>query len=209
MGLWDLISGRTVRRGIMGLKATGRVCRGLRSFVMSKLVENPEAEQDLNTLRNLLYAYYFGATCVLNTSLDTTFRDYKRQIMSLNVDNYLHFIGTFHITQNIATHASEAGLPFLRISSEGICNMYGFPLSYVRQWEPIVALLVEKEPNAGAKVVDKTYEQIAPILGLPLQATSAALFWAQAAIQFGVAARKAYELPNWPRVVESEMAAHP
>jgi hypothetical protein len=208
MGLWDVLTGKVWRWNQMKVEATRQVYKQLKPFVSSRLGNYPNSEQALINVRNSLLAFYTGAATFLSNELDGQLQPYKGRLFALNSQSYLYLIGAFHAAHAIKLYHDKQSEVVLHLMSEGIRDMYGRPDNYILDWQKCTVWFEsEDQSSAATRVAIKLHDEITPILGLSHNDPAGWMFWSGIGLAFVQMMRLLNDNPEWPRIVEKELAA--
>jgi hypothetical protein len=218
MGLWDLIPGKKIKFNLMRGESNSRVCKALQPFVTSRLHRYPGMEEVFTDARNHLYSFYSCAGSVFLYSIDNAIEKHKRAIMDLDAGGYLRLISslhTGHIVSNYLRSADKShAISWFNLQSEGICDMYGRPDSYMVDWidsfewlGDIDEAIASKLRGRPSRLETKMLNEIATELNINLQAIDPSA-WLQVFQLCVSTAEERYEDSEWLKIIGKEIFAH-
>jgi len=141
MALWDALSGKIYRWNKMKDEAFLRACKSIKPFVSSRLAQYPNAREFFIDARNNLFAYFRSAYVYIPQMLDDDFATFKDSFYSFSVESYLRFICAFHASHVTMAYSAQEKESLLYLMSDGLIEMYGYPVDRMRAWWPYVQQL--------------------------------------------------------------------
>ncbi len=213
MGLWDAISGKNIRFNRMQQEANSYVCKVLQSFVTSRLQQYPKNERMFLDARNELYAFYMSSSVSIAHGFDNDLADYKEPIMSLDKTRYLRLISSLHVTYIVSEYLSapeEPGaLNWFYLVSEGVCDMYARPDSFMEDWIESFEWLSENPKDLSPRLYFKGFDEFLDSLNLNAKKRVTDIsIYANLVRLCASNAGTLLENPSWEKMVDGEIAAH-
>jgi len=187
-------------------EADSHVCTVLKTFVSSRLQDNPTGEKMFLLGRDALYAYFCGATSYISSQLDGELARYKSQLLSLQSSSYLKLLCALHtshvVTMLLANPTSQKEQSWFYLLSEGICDIYNQPDEYMRDWFESLQYLAD---GPSTRIAYRTYDEIAPILKLSPNDPREVLSWGPIQLECVSAMRRLFDDPEWRASIDAKL----
>lgn len=210
MGLWDAISGKDIQFNQVQREANSHVCKVLQSFVTSRLERYPKKERMFLDARNELYAFFMSSSACIAQGLEHDLAGYKDAIVPLDKPRYLWLVSFLHTAFIVHDYLSAPEEPGARswfnLVSEGVCDIYGLPDSYMADWAETVSLCATGE-LAQSGLTYSACDDFFAVLGVKHYALDALTF--SRLLRLAASGANSHvEDPSWEKTVDREIAAH-